>query len=308
MKKQTQSIEGVKAKIQQAQEQLEAGLKSLQTSDDWRHTLERMAILGPTSINRFSFRNIILLMSQRPHVTHAATFNAWHRAGRHVKKGEKGLVVLRPRIVNERETDAAGTVTEGKRIIGFSYLTVFALEQTDGEAIAAPMQPKALVDTPEGFTWTVEALTALVKTIPGVAGITFRARQPGDHARAAGWFNRITKQIVIIDSAPRIDQFTTVLHEVAHAVLHGDTEHHARPTMEVEAESTAFVVAHALGLDTSCFSFPYVAGWASATDEKEPFKAVAAVGERIRKGAATILGVLFPEATESADELAERAA
>lgn len=309
MKKQApQSIEAVKARVQKAQEQLDAQLAALQTSDDWRRTLERMAILGPVSINRFSFRNILLLLAQRPEVRHAATFNAWHAKGRHVKKGEKGLTVLRPRIVKEKGTDAQGAPTERQKLAGFSYLTVFGFEQTDGEPLPEPIRPQH-IETPEGFGWTVDTLRELVKTIPGVAGITLRHRGPGDHPLAAGWFDLRTHQIVVIlGETPPAQQLKTLLHEVAHAILHGDGEHHATPTAEVEAESTAFVAAHALGLDTAAYSLPYVATWALAGDEKEPTKAVAAAGERIRKAAGVILAALIPTAEQSADELAERAA
>lgn len=308
MKKQPQNLDAVKAKIAKAQEQLETQLAALQTSDDWRHTLERMAILGPTSINRFSFRNILLLLAQRPSITHAATFNAWHAKGRHVKKGEKGLTVLRPRIVKEKGTDAQGAATERSKLAGFSYLTVFGLEQTDGEALPEPLRPQH-IETPEGFGWTVDTLRDVVKSIPGVAGIALRHRGPGDHPQAAGWFDLMTHQIVVIvDETPPAQQLKTLLHEVAHAILHGDGEHHATPTAEVEAESTAFVAAHALGLDTAAYSLPYVATWALAGDEKQPTKAVAAAGERIRKAAGIILAALFPTAEQTDDEQASAAA
>lgn len=302
MKKRTpQSIEGIQQKIAQAQERLEAQLAALQTSDDWRRTLERMAILGPASINRFSFRNILLLIAQRGDVRHAMTFNGWHQKGRHVKKGEKGLMVLRPRIVRERDaTDG----TERNKLVGFSYLTVFAIEQTEGEPLPEPVRPQH-IDTPEGFTWTVDTLRTLVSTLPGVAGITLRHRGPGDHPHAAGWYDLRTHAVVVItDETPPAQQLKTLLHEVAHAVLHGDGEHHATPTAEVEAESTAFVVAHALGLDTAAYSLPYVATWALAGNEEQPTKAVAQVGERVRNAAGTILGALFPATDDALTEAA----
>lgn len=296
--KKSATIEAVKEKVARAQEQLEAQLAALQTSDDWRRTLECMAILGPTSINRFSFRNLMLLLAQRPTVRNAATFNAWHRIGRHVRKGEKALTVLRPRIVKERSTNVQGATTESTRVAGFSYLTVFALEQTDGEPIPEPVRPQNL-DTPEGWTWTVDAMRDLVKTLPGVAGITLRHRGAEDHPAAAGWYELRTREIVVIlgETSPA-QQLKTLMHEVAHSILHGDGEHHATPTAEVEAESTAFVVAHALGFDTSAYSLPYVATWALAGDQKQPTKAVAAAGERIRKAAGAILAVLVPEAQD----------
>lgn len=267
------NLDAVKARIEKAQEQLQTQLAALQTSDDWKRTLEFMAILGPLSITRFSFRNFVLLLAQRPSIRHAATFNGWLARERHVKKGEKGLTVLRPRFIKERSTDSDGTASERQKLAGFSYLTVFGLDQTDGQALPEPVRP-----------------------------------QPDDNPTAGGWFHLQTHQIVVItgETSPA-QQFKTLAHEVAHAILHGDGDHHARSTAEVEAESTAYVVAHALGLDTSSYSLPYVATWALAADEKEPTRVVALVGERVRKAASLILGVLFPDAsaaTDAADELA----
>lgn len=304
-----QSAEAIKAKVEHAQQQLEAQLQALQTSEDWKRTLERMAVLGRTSINRFSFNNILLLLSQRPETRHAATFNAWLKRGRYVRKGEKGLHVLKPRINLVRDTDAAGATTESRRLLGFSYLTVFALEQTEGEELPLAIEPCDF-SAPEGFEWTVEQLREVVKTLPHVSSIELRPRQKGDYAGAAGWFHKVTHQIVVItgESSPA-QTLSVLLHEVAHSILHGDGEHHATPTAEVEAESTAFVVAHALGLDTSSFSLPYVATWVGRSNEKNPTKAVSEVGERIRKAAALILSTLFPQDEESAEQpgLAEAA-
>lgn len=241
-------------------------------------------------------------MAQRPEVRNAATFNAWKEHGRTVKAGAKGLTILRPRIIKLKDAEAQGAEGETSKLAGFSYLNVFDLEQTEGEPIPEPIRPQN-IETPEGFGWTVETLRASVVTLPGVGGITLRHRGPGDHPHAAGWFELKTHQIVVIlGEAPQAQQLKTVLHEVAHAVLHGDGEHHATPTAEVEAESTAFVVSHALGLDTGAYSLPYVATWALASDVKEPTKAVAAVGERVRKAAAVILSALCPTAGCSMEE------
>lgn len=302
-------IEAVKAKIARAQQQLEAQLQALQTSDDWRRTLERMAILGPTSINRFSFRNIMLLIAQKPEVRHAATFNAWREKGRNVKRGEKGLTVLRPRIIKkESAPSASGAEAEAQtRLAGFSYLTVFDINQTEGEALPEQVQPK-VIDTPEGFELTANTLREVVAALPGISGITLRAREATDPQSAGGWFDLQTHQIVVItgersEERSEAQHLKTLFHEVAHALLHGDGAHHAVPTAEVEAESTAFVVAHALGLDTASYSIPYVATWALAGDQKEPTRIVAAVGERIRKASATILNALGCAEVTEAEEL-----
>ncbi len=278
--------DSVQDKVEAARKQLEQGLAKLQTSDDWRRTLELMALLGPTRISRFSFNNLLLMAMQRDGIRHAATFNAWRKKGRMVRAGEKGLVVLRPRfrklVTNEGK--------EEQHLAGFSYLTVFALEQTDGPALPEPVMPQDFV-TPEGWTHTVEKFRELALKLPHVSGIELRERREGDPS-AYGWYNRTTKGIVVLTDSTPGQQFATLAHELAHAILHGADDHHDTATKEVEAESTAFVVCHALGLDTSNFTLPYVARWAQS---EEPTKAVAAAGERIRKASAQMLEILAPQ-------------
>ena len=220
-----------------------------------------------------------------------------------MKRGEKGLAVLRPRIVKKRDANAAGGETENI-VAGFSYLTVFDFEQTEGEPLPPAILP-ADVATPEGFEWTVEKLREMVETLPSIKGITLRARTSNDCSDVNGWYELRSHQIVVITGeSTQAQLLKTLIHEVAHAVLHGDGERHATATAEVEAESTAFVVAHALGLDTSSFSLPYVATWALADGEKSPTKAVAMVGERIRRAAVVIFGALFPSPAAESEEMA----
>lgn len=293
----TQRIDDVKAKVEKAKQQLEEGLTRLQSSDDWKATLQLMALLGPTRISRFSFRNILLLVMQRPDVRHAATFNAWRKKGRMVQKGQKALTVLRPRFAKTTKPDGS---EEEKELIGFSALSVFALEQTDGPELGKPLQPEDFT-TPDGFNHTVEKLKEVALTLPHVAGIELRERRADDGDGVYGWFNRKTKQIVVLTDTSPAQQFATLAHELAHAILHGNGEHHDVAVKEVEAESTAFVVCSALGLDTGSFSLPYVAHWAKGDDAT---KEVAKAGERIRKASSSILDALLPKSEETDEEKA----
>lgn len=92
---------------------------------------------------------------------------------------------------------------------------------------------------------------------------------------------------MVLTDAPPQQRFATLVLELAHAILHGEVNHHERPRKEVEAESSAFVVCHALGLDTSTFSLPYVASWANGDVDE-----VASAGENVRRAALTILDAL----------------
>lgn len=145
-------------------------------------------------------------------------------------------------------------------------------------------------DEPDTFAHTVEQLrNAALASCPHVEAIEVRARREGDSTGAYGWFNRATKSIVVLTDTLPHQQFATLVHELAHAILHGDVDHHARARKEVEAESTAFVVCHALGLDTASFALPYVATWANGDVEE-----LAAAGENIRRASMVILDALQP--------------
>lgn len=301
----TRDVEAAKAKVEAAQVLLEAQLAALKTGDDWKRALETMAVRGEQSIGRFSFRNQMLLRAQLPAITHAATFKTWKGIGRQVKKGSKALTVLRPRIIKKF---IPAENAERPVVIGYFSLPMFALEQTDGAPLTLASQPER-IDTPEGFTHTVAQLRELAVTVKGVSGIEVRARRAGDSRSAEGWFNTRDKRIVVITGeTSEAQQCATLFHELAHAILHGEADHHLYAVQEVEAESTAFVVAHAMGLDTSRFTLPYVTGWATSADKDEkPTQQVARAGERIRGAANTILDALLPAEPELVDEQLEAA-
>jgi hypothetical protein len=285
----TVDVEVLKQRVEDAKQSLEHQLSALVASDSWRSTLESMAVLGKTSIARLSFRNFLLLLSQREDVAHAATFQAWRSMGRIVKRGEKALYVLKPRFARKGEGDA-----DDKRLIGFGVLPLFALDQTEGPALATPAEPPDF-DTSEAFEHTVEQLRTLaLAKCPHVISIELRPRAPIDNPDWAGWFHRPTRSIVVLTDVSPQQQFAVLVHELAHAILHGEVNHHEKPRKEVEAESTAFVVCHALGLDTSRFSLPYVASWANG-DVAE----VAAAGENVRRASLTILDALVGDGTHT---------
>jgi antirestriction protein ArdC len=225
---------------------------------------------------------------------HAATFNTWRKLSRPVKRGEKGRFILRPRFA-KTVADGEG---EEKQLIGFSCLTVFGLTQTEGAEFAV-LQPQDFL-APDTFAQSVGTLREVALTLPHVSTVEVRERRPGDAPGAYGWFNRATKAIIVLSDTTPAQQFATLVHELAHALLHGGEAHHDAAVKEVEAESTSFVVCQALGLDTGPFSFPYVAHWAGP---KAPTVAVATAGENIRRASSRILEALLP--SENRDDAAE---
>jgi antirestriction protein ArdC len=289
-------------RLEAAQMALENGLRNLETSDDWRRMLEAIAVVGPVSVARFSFRNCLLIQSERIGTAHAASFAHWKRLGRQVKRGEHGITILQPVMSAKRqardsnEDDDAGMA---RRLVGFKPATVFALEQTEGTELPPILPPD--LNSPEAFDGSVDRLRQTALALPGrpVESIALRERRQGDHASAGGWYVPSTREIVVItDARGPAMQFKTLCHEIAHALLHGAENHHSAPEREVEAESVAFIVCHALGVDTSSISFPYVGSWARGED---PLAMIAKSGQRILSAANRILGPLVPGVSAGSD-------
>jgi hypothetical protein len=297
-------LEAKEQKLNDAKAALEEGLKKLHTSEDWVQVLKAMAVAGKYSVGRLSFQNQLLIACKRPGTSRAATFKSWLDVGRHVKKGETGIPILAPVFAKKEATAGSGPsgsdADAGSKLIGFRIINVFSESSTEGSPLPEP--PKLDFAADEAFDGSVEKLTQVAMALPGspVSGITLRERTPDDHATALGWYELGTKAIVVISSdRSRAQIFKTLCHEVSHALLHPLGDPHERPVQEVEAESAAFVVCHALGIDSASYSLPYVATWAQGEDA---LKLVAESGERIAKTARKLLDALCGEQSNAAVE------
>jgi hypothetical protein len=295
-------LEAKEQKLEGAKKALEEGLKKLQTSEDWVQVLKAMAVAGKFSVGRLSFSNQMLIACRRPGTARAATFKSWLDVGRHVRKGESGIPILAP-VFGKKDTTAgtgpgASEADVGSKLVGFRIINVFSESQTEGSPLPEP--PRFDFTADEAFDGSIEKLTQVAMALPGspVSGITLRERAKGDHATALGWYELNTRAIVVITTdRSRAQIFKTLVHECTHAMLHPLGNPHERPVQEVEAESVAFVVCHALGVDSGDYSFPYVAGWAQGDDA---LKLVAESGERIAKTSRTIFDALVPSSDAAA--------
>ncbi len=289
------------AKVARAKELLANGVRALQTSDDWRAMLERIARNARVRyrVSRYSFMNQMLVWSQAPDATATAGYRQWQSAGRQVRKGEKGILIVQPRPWTRAGRDEEGNeVSKGG--VSFGTVCVFDVAQTEGPPLEAPPPLCATLAPDAVFTFGYARLREVALGLEGdpVSSIDLRARREGDPARAAGWYVPSTRAIVVIDEGNPSEMFNTLAHELGHAILHGAGEHHDTATKEVEAESVAFIVCHAIGLDTSGASFPYVAHWAGS---KDAGKAVVASGDRIARAANVLLDALHGAVDESAE-------
>lgn len=254
-----------------ALELLQRGVADLMTSDGWRRALEFRR-----RFHTYSFFNMALILSQRPDAQLVAGYRTWQRVGRQVRKGEKGLGILAPMLKRDPDDPTEKVLT------GFRLVKVFDIAQTDGEPVPVPEAPRLLEDDPEDLERLAGMEERLVEhcTSLGVA-LQFDL---APESRALGFYRPGKPEIVIRSDLGPVQRFKVLVHEAAHWQLHtGATD---RSTAELEAESAAFLVAHALGVDTSSYSFAYLAGWAPSLD------ALMQAGERASKAADAILGIL----------------
>ena len=250
-----------KERIREITEQLEAGVQAVFESDNYREYLKCMS-----RFHNYSVNNCLLIALQRPDASLVAGYQAWKRDhGRQVKKGEKGIRILAPckYKVESEEMDENGE-PKMMELTGFRVVTVFDYAQTEGRELPT-IGAHELTGDVDDYQKLFRALTSICP-VP----IGFESIEGG----AKGYYKDTEKRIAIQSGMSQIQTIKTLIHEMAHAKLHAkearDPDHPIdRRTKEVEAESTAFCVASALGIDTSEYSFGYVAGWSSGRETKE---------------------------------------
>ena len=266
-----------KQQMKEITERLEQGVKDIFTSEMYTTYLRTMA-----KFHNYSFNNTLLIAMQRPDATLVAGFNAWkNKFNRYVKKGEKGIQIIAPAPIKEVEEREKIDKDTGLAVLNengepemerveyvvprFRLTTVFDISQTDGEPI-----PSLEVNE---LTASVKDYALLTAAIEQVSPVPMRFDEIKGEAK--GYYSDADKEICIQVGMGESQTIKTMIHEVAHAMLHNSDlmkqhgEEKDRLTKETEAESIAFTVCSALGIDTSDYSFPYVASWASGKEMKE---------------------------------------
>jgi len=283
--------------------QLHDGIAALRSGEDWRRWL-RLARRFPT----YSAHNVMLIAVQRPDATRVCGYEGWRALGRQVRKGEKGIAILAPVLRADRDQDrAAGArgvpaadlgaeTASARRVAGFRPAHVFDVSQTDGDDL--PEQPAAQLlagAAPDGL-W--DALAALA----AARGFTVERGDCGDANGYTHFGNRLIRVRADVDPA---QAGKTLAHELGHALIHdpaafAGTTAGCRGSVEVEAESVAYLVAGDAGLDAAAYSFPYVAHWASGVDGRRPEQVVAATADRVLHAARIIVDSWQPAAAAAA--------
>ena len=283
-------------KLKEITDRLEQGIKELFDSERYKEYLRVMS-----KFHNYSFNNTLLIAMQKPDASLVAGFSAWkNNFQRNVVKGEKGIKIIAPspfKIKQEMDKIDPATnkpvmgadgkpVKEEKEITipAFKVVSVFDVSQTEGKEL-----PDIAVDTLTGDVERFkDVFAALEKTSPVPIG--FEKIEGGAH----GYYHLEEKRIAIDEGMSELQTLKTAIHEIAHAKLHDidlnapKEEQQDRPdrrTREVQAESVAYAVCQHYGLDTSDYSFGYVAGWSSGRELDELKSSL----ETIRATAAEII-------------------
>ena len=269
-----------KQKVQEITDKLEEGLKELFESEKYKTYLSTMS-----KFHNYSFNNTLLIAMQKPEATLVAGYKAWQKNfERHVNKGEKAIRILAPapyKIKEERDKldpvtgemmfDENGMPQKEQvevTIPAFRAVFVFDVSQTDEKPITE-LEAQELLSMVEGYEDFVQVLMNVAPVHIGFEDI------PGD---SKGYFHTEEKRIAVKENMSESQTLKTMVHEVAHSMLHNkeinrddlmEAPIKDRNTKEVEAESVAYTVCQHLGIDTSDYSFGYIAGWSSGKDMRE---------------------------------------
>ncbi len=293
------SNEEKRQEIEKITKELDEQVGKIFDSDNYKKYLKTMS-----RFHNYSFNNTVLIALQRPDASLVAGYNAWKdKFHRNVKRGEKGIKVLAPApIKKETEVEMVDPITK-KRILDdhgnpkmekvqvtipmYKVAYVYDVAQTEGEEL-----PSLGVKELQG---SVKGYGKLIKAVEGVSPVPVNYEDI--HGGAKGFYSLADKKIVVQKGMSEIQTLKTLVHEIAHSLLHDDTgtkvegvddQKKTRNTKEVEAESTAFTVLSYLQIGEDKlgdYSFGYIAGWSAGKELKEIKESM----ETIRKTASHII-------------------
>lgn len=254
-------------------EQLEKSIQDFMESEKYKTFLSSIA-----KFHNYSLNNQILIAVQKPDSTLCAGYTTWQKQNRYVKKGEKGIRIICPapykkeylKDVIDKTTGKPELLPDGRtkqeivqKVIPFFKVGyVYDISQTEGQ----PLPEIADIlegDLDEGLKSLKEAMLQ-ASPVP----VCF---QPID-GETNGFYSPAAGEIVVDSTLSEKQSLKTLIHETAHALLHNpeaSSSQSTRETKEVEAESVAYVVCQYFGLDTSDYSFGYIAGWSSGKEVPE---------------------------------------
>jgi hypothetical protein len=304
---------GSSDKVERAHDELARLVEGLQSGEQWKAALAVAARL-----HAYSFGNCLLIAAQHSRAYAAglvpdpvpdlvAGYRTWQSLGRQVMRGQHGYTILRPQMRSTRTAVAedgtsrrlaprerpaeAERVTASQTLVGWTTATVFALSQTEGPDLPRRPVPQLLEGQAPAGLWEGVARQL------SAAGYSLERVPPARLGTANGETDFRARTVSVRDDVSDAAATKTVLHELGHVLLHDPLvrtgrlaeEDVGRGRAEVEAESFAFVLAAAHGMDTAGYSLPYVARWAGG---ENPAEVVRATAQRVTKAAQAVLARL----------------
>ena len=234
-------------KVEQAKQIASNAIEQLRQALEEGHSGRLKEYLAAMArFHRYSWHNIMLIASQKPDATHVAGFHAWHKLGRFVKKGEKGILILAPIIRKQAENNRETEPDESSTAVGFRAAYVFDISQTDGQPL------------PEIGSVNGEPREYRERLSKFVADQRIALEYSEDIAPARGTSSG--GKITLLPGQSPAEEFATLVHEVAHEMMHRDERRSStsKCMRETEAEAVAFVVCSAIGLETGSAAQDYI--------------------------------------------------
>lgn len=270
--------------IDKAIETMNKGIYEYLDSDRFKTLLDTMS-----KFHDYSMNNTLLILGQNPRATHLAGYNKWQQDfNRQVKRGEKGLMIWMPVEIKVKENhyvlDENGNrilgddgkfkreeVVVKKRTFKIGYtFDVSQTEQIEGKEVIELSPVKEL----EG---NVKDYPTLTKALMEISPVPIKIE--AFKASAKGCYNSLTNEIKIQPDMSEAQTIKTMIHEIAHSIVHSDENlnqlkqkdnvEFSKNEKEVQEESIAYIVSSHLGIDTSDYSFPYVATWGLSTEPSD---------------------------------------
>ena len=286
------------SEIDEMLKRIDEGVKAVFNSDQYKEYLK-----FASNFTNYSPHNTMLISLQRPFATLVASYGKWRKVGRQVMKGEKGIAIFAPIIydsdkcpkikkgTDDEDMEKTKIAEEQFKRIAFKKVYVYDISQTDGKDIPCFESNELTGDI------DFKKKKAVFKALERITGIKIEISNIRGGAK--GYYDTAENRIVIQHGMSDSQTLKTAFHETAHKLLHDPklaivTVKSPRNEKEVQAESVAFMVAERLGLDTSEYSFPYIASWSNG----KPLEQLKHALKEIQSAAKQITGAIEAELME----------